>query len=136
MQLTRPRADVDPRGDAVGPAVEVTDLRRRYGDVEAVRGISFEVSPGEVFALLGVNGAGKTSALEVLEGLAPASGGSVRILGADPRRERAAVRPHLGVPAGRGSAAVVRARPHALAGPGPAQVPSLTTCAATYTGPP
>ena len=55
------------------------------------------VRPGEVFALLGVNGAGKTSALEVLEGLAPASGGSVRVLGADPRRERAAVRPHLGV---------------------------------------
>jgi hypothetical protein len=59
--------------------------------------VSFEVRPGEVFALLGVNGAGKTSALEVLEGLAPASGGSVRVLGADPRRERAAVRPHLGV---------------------------------------
>jgi ABC-2 type transport system ATP-binding protein len=60
------------------PAVEVVDLRRRYGDFEAVRGISFDVRPGEVFALLGVNGAGKTSALEVLEGLAPASGGSVR----------------------------------------------------------
>ncbi|SFQ01673.1 ABC-2 type transport system ATP-binding protein [Geodermatophilus dictyosporus] len=79
------------------PVVEVTDLRRRYGSFEAVRGISFEVRPGEVLALLGVNGAGKTSALEVLEGLAPASGGSVRVLGADPRRERAAVRPHLGV---------------------------------------
>ena len=59
--------------------------------------MSFAVRPGEVFALLGVNGAGKTSALEVLESLAPASGGSVRVLGADPRRERAAVRPHLGV---------------------------------------
>ncbi|MGY2065523.1 ABC transporter ATP-binding protein [Blastococcus sp. SYSU DS0619] len=79
------------------PAVEVTDLRRRYGDFEAVRGISFEVHPGEVFALLGVNGAGKTSALEVLEGLSPPDGGTVRILGADPRREHAAVRPHLGV---------------------------------------
>ena len=79
------------------PAVEVIDLQRRYGDFEAVRGVSFDVRPGEVFALLGVNGAGKTSALEVLEGLAPASGGSVRVLGADPRRERAAVRRHLGV---------------------------------------
>ncbi|SDC18915.1 ABC-2 type transport system ATP-binding protein [Geodermatophilus telluris] len=81
----------------VPPAVEVTDLRRRHGSFEAVRGISVEVRPGEVLALLGVNGAGKTSALEVLEGLAPAAGGSVRVLGADPRRERAAVRPHLGV---------------------------------------
>ncbi|SDN98820.1 ABC transporter ATP-binding protein [Geodermatophilus sp. DSM 45219] len=81
----------------VPPAVEVVDLHRRYGDFAAVRGISFEVRPGEVLALLGVNGAGKTSALEVLEGLAPASGGSVRVLGHDPRRERAAVRRHLGV---------------------------------------
>ncbi|MGY1856426.1 ABC transporter ATP-binding protein [Modestobacter sp. SYSU DS0290] len=79
------------------PAIEVTDLRRSYGDFEAVRGISFEVQPGEVFALLGVNGAGKTSALEVLEGLAPPGGGAVRVLGADPMRERARVRPHLGV---------------------------------------
>ncbi len=79
------------------PAVEVVDLRRRYGDFEAVRGVSLDVRPGEVLALLGVNGAGKTSALEVLEGLAPASGGSVRVLGHDPRRERAAVRRHLGV---------------------------------------
>jgi ABC-2 type transport system ATP-binding protein len=81
----------------VAPAVEVADLRRRYGAFEAVRGISFEVSPGEVLALLGVNGAGKTSALEVLEGLAPPSGGTVRVLGRDPQRERAAVRRHLGV---------------------------------------
>ncbi|MGY1720054.1 ABC transporter ATP-binding protein [Blastococcus sp. SYSU DS0552] len=91
-----PRARPGPRPDAP-PAVEVVDLCRRYGDFEAVRGISFEVHPGEVFALLGVNGAGKTSALEVLEGLARPDGGTVRILGADPHREPAAVRPHLGV---------------------------------------
>ena len=95
------RTDVPARPAGVrtgtAPAVEVVDLRRRYGSFEAVRGVSFEVRPGEVFALLGVNGAGKTSALEVLEGLAPADGGSVRVLGADPRRERAAVRPYLGV---------------------------------------
>ena len=78
-------------------AVEVSDLRRRYGAFEAVRGISFEVRPGEVFALLGVNGAGKTSALEVLEGLAAADGGTVRILGHDPVAGRARIRPHLGV---------------------------------------
>jgi ABC-2 type transport system ATP-binding protein len=78
-------------------AVEVLDLHRRYGDFHAVRGISFEVHAGEVFALLGVNGAGKTSVLEVVEGLASAHGGWVRILGADPVTERARVRPHLGV---------------------------------------
>ncbi|GAA4308590.1 ABC transporter ATP-binding protein [Klenkia terrae] len=79
------------------PAIEVTDLRRSYGDFEAVRGISFEVRPGEVFALLGVNGAGKTSALEVLEGLAAPGGGSVRIHGADPVRDRTAVRSRMGM---------------------------------------
>ncbi len=96
MTSTRPAPATAPPGSAP-PAVEVTDLRRSYGDVEAVRGISFEVHPGEVFALLGVNGAGKTSALEVVEGLAPGSGGTVRVLGADPVRRRAAVRRHLGV---------------------------------------
>jgi ABC-2 type transport system ATP-binding protein len=75
----------------------VIGLERRYGDFHAVRGISFEVYPGEVFGLLGVNGAGKTSALEILEGLAAPSGGSVVVLGHDPRRDRAAVRRHLGV---------------------------------------
>ena len=79
------------------PAVEVVGVHRRYGDFEAVRGVSFAVRPGEVLALLGVNGAGKTSVLEVVEGLAAADGGSVRILGADPVTERSRVRPHLGV---------------------------------------
>jgi ABC-2 type transport system ATP-binding protein len=78
-------------------AVEVLDLHRRYGDFHAVRGVSFEVHAGEVLALLGVNGAGKTSVLEVVEGLASAQSGWVRILGADPVTERARVRPHLGV---------------------------------------
>jgi ABC-type multidrug transport system ATPase subunit len=97
LDAARPTA-VLPAGRPAGPpAVEVADLRRRYGAFEAVRGISFEVSSGEVLALLGVNGAGKTSALEVLEGLASASGGTVRVLGHDPQRERAAVRRHLGV---------------------------------------
>ncbi|MFJ9375299.1 ABC transporter ATP-binding protein [Streptomyces sp. NPDC101455] len=78
--------------------IEVTDLRRVYGGgFEAVRGITFSVRRGEVFALLGTNGAGKTSTVELLEGLAPASGGQVRVLGHDPYSERAAVRPRTGV---------------------------------------
>ncbi|MEU1305137.1 ABC transporter ATP-binding protein [Streptomyces shenzhenensis] len=78
--------------------IEVTDLRRVYGGgFEAVRGISFSVTRGEVFALLGTNGAGKTSTVEVLEGLAAPAGGRVRVLGHDPHRERAAVRPRTGV---------------------------------------
>ncbi|MFB7334987.1 ABC transporter ATP-binding protein [Streptomyces adustus] len=78
--------------------IEVTDLRRVYGGgFEAVRGISFSVARGEIFALLGTNGAGKTSTVELLEGLASPSGGRVRVLGHDPFRERAAVRPRTGV---------------------------------------
>ncbi|MFJ5273693.1 ABC transporter ATP-binding protein [Streptomyces sp. NPDC088358] len=78
--------------------IEVTDLRRVYGgDFEAVRGVTFSVARGELFALLGTNGAGKTSTLELLEGLAPPAGGRVRVLGHDPYEERAAVRPRIGV---------------------------------------
>ncbi|MDN3262217.1 ABC transporter ATP-binding protein [Streptomyces sp. CSDS2] len=78
--------------------IEVTDLRRVYGGgFEAVRGISFSVARGEIFALLGTNGAGKTSTVELLEGLAAPAGGHIRVLGHDPHRERAAVRPRTGV---------------------------------------
>lgn len=78
--------------------IDVTDLRRSYaGGFEAVRGISFTVGRGELFALLGTNGAGKTSTVELLEGLAEPAGGAVRVLGHDPYRERDAVRPRIGV---------------------------------------
>ncbi|WP_328977190.1 ABC transporter ATP-binding protein [Streptomyces canus] len=78
--------------------IEVTGLRRVYGGgFEAVRGISFAVDRGEVFALLGTNGAGKTSTVELLEGLAPPTDGRIRVLGHDPYAERAAVRPRTGV---------------------------------------
>ncbi|WP_405599606.1 ABC transporter ATP-binding protein [Streptomyces sp. NBC_01410] len=78
--------------------IEAEELRRTYGGgFEAVTGISFSVARGEVFALLGTNGAGKTSTVELLEGLAAPDGGRVRVLGHDPHRERAAVRPRIGV---------------------------------------
>ncbi|MGI5481980.1 ABC transporter ATP-binding protein [Streptomyces lavendofoliae] len=78
--------------------IEAEDVRRSYaGGFEAVTGITFSVSRGEVFALLGTNGAGKTSTVELLEGLARPSAGTVRVLGHDPYTERAAVRPRIGV---------------------------------------
>jgi ABC-2 type transport system ATP-binding protein len=79
------------------PAVEVTRLTKRYGTLEAVRGIDFSVEAGEVFALLGPNGAGKTSTLEVLEGFSRRSGGEVRVLGVDPEHADRAWRERVGV---------------------------------------
>jgi ABC-2 type transport system ATP-binding protein len=69
---------VSPAG---GTAVAVRDLRKSYGPVEAVRGISFDIGAGECFGLLGPNGAGKTTTIEVLEGLLPATAGDVEVLG-------------------------------------------------------
>ncbi|MCM1949690.1 ABC transporter ATP-binding protein [Streptomyces sp. G2] len=84
--------------EALTPAIEATDLSRTYdGGFEAVRGISLSVPRGEIFALLGTNGAGKTSTVELLEGLAAPTGGTARVLGHDPYRERSAVRPRIGV---------------------------------------
>ena len=68
------------------PAVRVRDLRKSYGENEAVRGVSFEVARGEVFCLLGPNGAGKTTTVEILEGYRTRTSGR----GARPRdRSRA-----------------------------------------------
>nr|WP_232794042.1 ABC transporter ATP-binding protein [Pseudofrankia saprophytica] len=82
--------------------ITVTELWRRYGPVgrrgyDAVQGVEFSVRRGELFALLGTNGAGKTSTLEVLEGLARPSAGTVRVLGCDPFRDRRLVRPRIGI---------------------------------------
>ncbi len=66
------------------PAIAVQGLEKSYGDLEAVRGIDFEVQQGEVFGLLGPNGAGKTTTVEILEGLRPRTAGDVKVLGYDP----------------------------------------------------
>ncbi|MCQ9677544.1 ABC transporter ATP-binding protein [Corynebacterium sp. BF-R-2] len=78
-------------------AIDIHDLYRQYGDFTAVNGISLGVARGETFGLLGTNGAGKTSTLEVMEGLAAPSAGTVRVLGHNPVTERATVRPHTGI---------------------------------------
>lgn len=76
-------------------------LRRHHGkgrhSFEAVRGIDLTIHRGELFALLGTNGAGKTSTLEVLEGLAPASGGTVEVFGRDPYRQRREIVNRMGI---------------------------------------
>src|SRR5207237_751118 len=76
--------------------LEVQNLVKRYGDLEAVRGVSFAVEEGEVFGLLGPNGAGKTSTVEVLEGLRIPDGGRVSVCGLDPQRDSAALKHEIG----------------------------------------
>jgi ABC-2 type transport system ATP-binding protein len=79
----------------VSPALEVSDLIKRYGETTAVDRLSFTVGEGTITALLGPNGAGKTSTVEVAEGFRDADGGSVRVLGHDPRDQ--AVKHRIGV---------------------------------------
>ncbi|MET8745836.1 ABC transporter ATP-binding protein [Streptomyces sp. NPDC004728] len=91
-------ASTSASASASGAVIEAAGVRRRYaGGFEAVAGVSFSVARGELFALLGTNGAGKTSTVELLEGLAAPDAGTVRVLGHDPFRERTAVRPRIGV---------------------------------------
>ena len=77
--------------------IEVRGLRKRYGELEAVRGIDLRIERGEVFALLGPNGAGKTTTVEILEGHRARSGGEVRVLGYDPGRHEVALKERTGV---------------------------------------
>ena len=79
------------------PAITVSDLRKSYGQVEALRGVSFEIAEGEVFGLLGPNGAGKTTTVEVLEGYRQRDGGSVSVLGADPQQAGGDWRQRIGI---------------------------------------
>jgi ABC-2 type transport system ATP-binding protein len=79
------------------PAVAVRDLRKSYGALEAVRGISFEIHPGECFGLLGPNGAGKTTTVEILEGLLPRTSGQAEVLGRRWGRDDHEIRERLGV---------------------------------------
>jgi ABC-2 type transport system ATP-binding protein len=78
-------------------AVEVVGLEKRYGEIEAVRGIDFRVEPGETFGFLGPNGAGKSTTINILCTLARSTGGSARVAGHDVRTERDAVRRSIGL---------------------------------------
>jgi ABC-2 type transport system ATP-binding protein len=78
-------------------AIEVRDVHKRYGDVDAVRGVTFDVAHGEVFCLLGPNGAGKTTITEIAEGHRIPSSGSVSVLGHDPGAGPRELRDRIGV---------------------------------------
>ncbi|GBC81625.1 Daunorubicin/doxorubicin resistance ATP-binding protein DrrA [bacterium HR10] len=69
--------------------VELHHLVKRYGHVEALRGMDLEIAEGEIFGLLGPNGAGKTTTVEILAGLRARDGGDVRVFGLDPESHRA-----------------------------------------------
>jgi ABC-2 type transport system ATP-binding protein len=77
--------------------VSVRELQKHYGDIHAVRGISFEVLQGEIFGLLGPNGAGKTTTVEILEGLRKADGGVAIVDGIDVSKEPAKAKERVGV---------------------------------------
>jgi len=77
--------------------IEIEGLAKSFGPIEAVRGISFEVHPGEVFGLLGPNGAGKTTTVEILEGLRQRSSGETTVLGYDPGLQTREIKDRIGV---------------------------------------
>jgi ABC-2 type transport system ATP-binding protein len=76
--------------------IQVENLIKRYGELEAVRGVSFHVNEGEVFGLLGPNGAGKTTTVEILEGLRSLDGGRVSVCGLDPQRDATKLKNEIG----------------------------------------
>ncbi len=77
--------------------IEVSNLKKHYGDIKAVDGISFSVKEGEVFGLLGPNGAGKTTTIEIMEGLRERDGGDVKILDLDPWKNGYELHKKIGV---------------------------------------
>jgi ABC-2 type transport system ATP-binding protein len=89
------RAPTSP--PASSPAIEVVELKKSYGEIEAVRGVSFEVAAGETFGFLGPNGAGKSTTISMLCTLLQPTGGLARVAGFDVVTARADVRRHIGL---------------------------------------
>jgi ABC-2 type transport system ATP-binding protein len=79
------------------PVIEVEHLHKRYRDTVAVDDVSFTVGPGEIFGIIGPNGAGTTTTVETIEGLRTPDRGTVRVLGLDPWRDRTELRQRVGV---------------------------------------
>jgi len=80
-----------------GSVIKATDIRKLYGDIAAVDGITFTVQPGETYGLLGPNGAGKTTTMRMLSGLSPVNSGSIEVAGIDVVKDNRAVREVMGV---------------------------------------
>jgi ABC-type glutathione transport system ATPase component len=110
-QLPGVAVDAAKPGQSCGPAVEITHLRKAYGNVVAVDDVSLSVTEGEIFGILGPNGAGKTTTVECAIGLRAPDAGTIRLLGLDPQADRDEARQVTGCncrpvrcPPGRGSA--------------------------------
>src|SRR5437763_16093412 len=88
---------ISSNGDVAAPAIVVRGLAKNFDHVEAVRGVSFEVAPGEVFGFLGPNGAGKTTTINMLCTLAKPTSGRALVAGHDVVKERDAVRRNIGL---------------------------------------
>jgi ABC-2 type transport system ATP-binding protein len=81
----------------MGAAIEVTDLAKAYGELQAVDGVTFDVGEGEFFGILGPNGAGKTTILEMVEGLRRPDAGTISLLGESPWPRNPGLLPRIGV---------------------------------------
>ena len=79
------------------PIIEVNDLRKSYGDFNAVKGVSFQVFEKEIFGLLGPNGAGKTTTLEIIETLRDKSSGTVTVCGLNIEHDANKIKQMIGV---------------------------------------
>ena len=82
--------------DTSSPAILAAAVRKRYGAVEALKGVDLEVRPGEIFGLIGANGAGKSTLIKLLVGTTRPTAGTVRVLGLDPLKQAAPLRRQIG----------------------------------------
>jgi ABC-2 type transport system ATP-binding protein len=97
VTLERMQRSTDGRVGSTTPAIAVRSLTKRFGELEAVRGVDFEVAPGEVFGFLGPNGAGKTTTINMLCTLARPTSGEATVAGFDVVSARDDVRRHIGL---------------------------------------
>src|SRR5208283_591274 len=88
---------VDPLYNRMRPVIQVSGVRKTYGQMVAIDEVSFEVSEGEIFGLIGPNGAGKTTTMECIEGLRRPERGTISVLGLDPIRHVYELQDHIGV---------------------------------------